>query len=327
MSTLVLKKMSGGLNNQKMILLALIIESIETNKKIRLPEFVNYVNKKTIKGFKKNIYYNSVFPFKKKVDLFKVFDRNSFSFFLKKYNVDIEEDNQEIICQSEIFFFKGSEIINNTINNSSYIYRELTIDFFKHLIPSVYMKNKIDFFTEQSLPYEAVCQLRIEDDWPLEVEDSWAERKEKITTSQIDRSRTIFKKIKNTLPEIRKIYVTYDKNGLQCTFEEIASMAKNEFAFELKEKKYLSNKIENPNGVLEASIIDFEIAVSAKKYIGTNTSSFSSLSALTVFCRNAENRSQRYLYNIEGANLILDDLNQNLYHSLNTILPTLKTEI
>lgn len=314
--SLELKKMSGGLNNQKMILLALIVESIEKKTAIKLPFFINYINKKNIKGFRKKIHHKIIYPFKKNVDMFDVFNKATFFTFLEKYNITLSDSRHSVIYSSDELFFKGSEIIKHAINNKNYIYRSLTLDYFKYLTPSAYMENKIKYFTNQSLPYDAVCQLRIEDDWPLEVEDSWENQKKQITTSQIDRSRIILRKIKNTYPDIKTLYITYDKSGLQCNFQDIALMAKKEFELQLKEKHYFNNDKNEPQNILEASMIDFEIAVNANIYIGASTSSFSSLSALTSLCREHNEESSRYFYDTNNDTLLLDNLKYLIFTDL-----------
>ncbi|EHD19641.1 MULTISPECIES: hypothetical protein [Brenneria] len=311
MTTLFLKRTGGGLNNQKMILLALIIEAIEQQSSITLPHFINFLAKKDTSTLSKKIYYSLIYKnFQRNIPIFDIFDRDSFFTFLRKYNVKVR--NYHLFrfvskrCNPSDLFFKGEAIINEFIDNEDYKYRELIIDFFKYLIPSAEMEKKINYFIAQSEPYDAVCQLRIESDWPLGIEDSWKNKSSTVASSPLERCRNIFIKIKNTLPDIGTMYVTYDKSAITCSFEEIVNLAQEEFSFRLKEKKSSAGEAMHPKNSLEASVVDFEIAVHKDIFIGTNISTFTLLSSITRVCRGLSDQNHRYLYNIPGDLLVLD---------------------
>lgn len=93
---------------------------------------------------------------------------------------------------------------------------------------------------------------------------------------------------------------------MTCSFEDIEKLAINSFGFTLKEKKSSVENEFNPKNALEASIIDFEIAARSNIFIGTDMSTFTSISAITKFCRDNIVPENRYLYNVSGELLVLD---------------------
>ncbi|GKW41731.1 hypothetical protein [Pectobacterium parvum] len=298
MTIISIKRMGGGLNNQKMMLLALLITAIETNSEIKLPYLINYVTNKKDNTFKKYIYRKLIYPlFDRYVPFFKIFDKSLFVLLLEKYKIKISSKTSNIKYSNEKMFEKGSAIIDEFLKKNNHQHKHFIMDFFKHLQPSSYMKNKIDFFTDQSLPFDAICQLRIEDDWPLNVDSNWSEKDDqKKLPSQVMRSIDIFNKIYNTLPNLKNIYVTYDKNGLKTPFSLISDTIKDKFGYTLKAKHLSKNKNLNPKNALEASVIDFEMSVQTDIYIGTEMSSFTILSNLTKECRELNFPVHRYFY-------------------------------
>ncbi|WP_216365310.1 hypothetical protein, partial [Pectobacterium odoriferum] len=58
MKTLFLKRTGGGLNNQKMIFLALLIKAIEKNAPIALPYFINFISNKSKKNLRDKFYFS-----------------------------------------------------------------------------------------------------------------------------------------------------------------------------------------------------------------------------------------------------------------------------
>ncbi|MDC9820374.1 hypothetical protein ABRQ07_22150 [Pectobacterium polonicum] len=312
MKTLFLKRTGGGLNNQKMIFLALLIDAIEKNAPIALPYFINFIANKSKESLKDKIYFSYIYKFfHRDIDLFIVFDRESIKTLLEKYNI---KTNNYITSRytgeklnPDKLFFKGESIVNEFIKNQDYKYRNIVIDFFKYLTPSKYMEEKIEYFISHARPYDAVCQLRIESDWPLDIEDSWEKKPNEVNSTPLDRCNHIFSKIKKTLPSLNTIYITYDKSALSCSFEDIKKLAKDRFGFNLKEKHITDENKFNPKNALEASIIDFEIAARSKIFIGTDMSTFTSISAVTKFCRDGHPPKDRYLYNYTGKTLTLDE--------------------
>ncbi|MEQ9889282.1 O-fucosyltransferase family protein [Pectobacterium zantedeschiae] len=317
MKTLFLKRTGGGLNNQKMIFLALLIEAIEKNAPIALPYFINFIAKKRNKNLKDKFYFSYTYKFfHRDIDLFTVFDEKSANVFFSKYKIKINNYTTSRYTgekhNPDKLFFKGESIVNEFLNNHDYKNRNIVIDFFKYFIPSAYMEKKIDYFTAHALPYDAVCQLRIESDWPLDIEDSWEKKPNSVNSTPLERCNHIFKKIKKTLPSLKTIYITYDKSALTCSFKDIENLARDEFGFTLKEKNSAVNNELTPKNALEASIIDFEIAARSNIFIGTDMSTFTSISAITKFCRDGYLPKDRYLYNLPGEGLFLDkklDLN------------------
>ncbi|WP_350238437.1 O-fucosyltransferase family protein [Pectobacterium colocasium] len=312
MKTLFLKRTGGGLNNQKMIFLALLIEAIEKKSPIALPYFINFIANKSKKSLKDKVYFSYIYKFfHRDIDLFTVFDKKSMDAFFEKYNIKINNYITSRYTGKKLnpdkLFFKGESIVNEFIKNQNYEYRNIVIDFFKYLTPSKYMEDKIEYFISHAHPYDAVCQLRIESDWPLDIEDSWEKKPSEVNSTPLERCNHIFSKIKKTLPSLNTLYITYDKSALTCSFEDIKKLAKDRFGFNLKEKHSAVNDEFNPKNSLEASIIDFEIAARSSIFIGTDMSTFTSISAVTKFCRDGHPPKDRYLYNLPGKNLVPDE--------------------
>ncbi|MBN3217964.1 O-fucosyltransferase family protein [Pectobacterium polaris] len=312
MKTLFLKRTGGGLNNQKMIFLALLIEAIEKNSSIALPYFINFIANKSKKNLRDKIYFSYIYKFfHRDIDLFTVFDKKSMDVFFEKYNIKINNYITSRYTGEKLnpdkLFFKGESIVNEFIKNQDYEYRSIVIDFFKYLTPSRYMEEKIEYFISHARPYDAVCQLRIESDWPLDIEDSWEKKPNEVNSTPLERCNHIFRKIKKTLPSLKTLYITYDKSALTCPFEDIENLARDGFGLKLKEKNTTAENEFSPKNALEASIIDFEIAARSDIFIGTNMSTFTSISAVTKFCRDGHPPKDRYLYNHTGKTLTLDE--------------------
>ncbi|WP_420064807.1 hypothetical protein [Pectobacterium colocasium] len=312
MKTLFLKRTGGGLNNQKMIFLALLIEAIEKNTPIALPYFINFIANKRKKSLKDKIYFSYIYKFfHRDIELFTVFDKKSMDTFFEKYNIKIKNYITSRYTGTKLnpdkLFFKGESIVNEFMKNPNYEYRNIVIDFFKYLTPSKYMEGKIEYFLSHARPYDAVCQLRIESDWPLDIEDSWEKKPNEVHSTPLDRCNHIFSKIKKTLPSLKILYVTYDKSALTCSFEDIENLARDGFGLKLKEKNTATENEFIPKNALEASIIDFEIAARSDIFIGTDMSTFTSISAVTKFCRDGHPPKDRYLYNHTGKTLTLDE--------------------
>ncbi|MDG0798207.1 hypothetical protein [Pectobacterium punjabense] len=311
MKTLFLKRTGGGLNNQKMIFLALLIDAIEKDAPIALPYFINFIANKRNKNLRDKFYFAYTYKFlHRDINIFTIFDEKSANIFFEKYNIKIknytisrytgEKNNPDKL------FFKGESIVTEFSKNHNYKYRDIIIDFFKYFIPSAYMEKKIDYFTTRALPYDAVCQLRIESDWPLDIEDSWEKKPNSVNSTPLERCNNIFNKIKKTLPSLKILYITYDKSALTCSFKDIEQLARDGFGLTLKEKHSAVNDELTPKNSLEASIIDFEIAARSNIFIGTDMSTFTSISAITKFCRDGYLPKDRYLYNLPGEELFLD---------------------
>jgi tetratricopeptide (TPR) repeat protein len=286
---------SGGLNNQKFALLGLITDAYEKKRPILLPKMI-------IKDHVADTYTP--------VSIGEVFDLAPLFDLLKKYRITVIEGNADDF-PSDIswpYFSKGAtkcaQCVKGEIKDS--VLAGLVADYFRCLTPvvknSYIMKNLIEeVFTRNGI--EVVAQFRIESDWLKHCEYNL----QHTLTDPEDYNLTydqIVAKIVRTLPTVKKILVLCDEAAVSIPKSQMADVCRTRFGVELFWKSDFLTRFELTKlNNLELSMIDFELALCSKHYVGMTRSTFSNTVTSTKYMITGKPVTGDYIYNNYGPSL------------------------
>ncbi len=286
---------AGGLNNQKFALLGLITDAYKKKLPILLP-------KMTIKDHVAGI--DTLVPIGEVFDLVPLFD------LCKKYRITVIEGNADDFPSdpSGSYFGKGAtdcgQCVLREITDS--VLANLVADYFRCLTPvvknSYIMKNLIeDVFTHNGI--EVVAQFRIETDWLKHCDYTLQHE----LTDPEDYNLTfdqIVAKIVRTLPTVKKLLVLCDEAAVSMPKSQMADVCRTRFGVELFWKSDFLTRFELTKlNNLELSMIDFELALCSKHYIGMTRSTFSNAVTSTKHIITGKPVTGDYIYNNYGLRL------------------------
>jgi hypothetical protein len=163
----------------------------------------------------------------------------------------------------------------------------------KYLIENAFIRNGI----------EVVAQFRIEADWDRHCETTL----DVLLTEPEDYHLTfdqIVAKIVRTLPHAKKILVLCDEAAVAIPKPRMAEICRTRFGVELFWKSDFLTEFELAKlNNLELSMIDFELALRAKHYIGLTRSTFSNAVTMTKYILTGKPVTGDYIYNNTGPRL------------------------
>lgn len=279
----------GGLTNQKFALLGLIAEAYALQRPILLPKWT--IN-------------DHVAASRTQVPMHQVFDPSPFFDLCKKYGITVLDgsvDDLPIDIQGE-YFAKGAtkcgQCVNGEIDDP--ILANLIADYFRCLTPlvknSYLLKNLIeDIFTRNGI--EVVAQFRIESDWLRHCDYTLQHELTEPEDYHLSFDQ-IVAKIVRTLPDVKKILVLCDEAAVSIPKSEMADICRTRFGVELFWKSDFLTRFEMVKlHNLELSIIDFELALCSKHYVGLTRSTFSNAVTATKYILTGKPVTGDYIYN------------------------------
>lgn len=285
----------GGISNQKFALLGLCVTAVcdsgASERQIYLPKILSR---------DQNDENSSLCDFE------SVFWGDVFGSFCGRWGITIV-DAPSVIFADRIerggwaFFDKGTAHLRAFKARRNDINGDIAADFFRSLIPRIrsgptFQKlcNEIVF----SKRINTVAQLRIEDDWFHYCKNVLAPAIPEGEDFYIE-AHQIVAKIKNSPCEIGDtIFVVCDERYLLAPKKAIADKTYAETGIRIVWKSDLLPQSEyEALSPLEASLIDFEIAALAPRFVGNSRSTFANLVCFERFVRFFRPPGDCYIYN------------------------------
>lgn len=283
---------SGGLNNQKLALLGLFLSAREYNKPLVLPNMfvLDHVSK-----LPREVAFSSAYSL------------HDMQIFAERHDIEILDRAPEGEIGGWDYFRAGLSFIYDQTRERKMDQSNISCDFFRHLTPNIrysMLFNKVHNSIFNDLAVDVVAQLRIEKDW-----SDYAPVLQKLVGEKGDYNPSfmdIMGKIKKTLPGSQNIFAVCDEAALPVPKNIIRDQVKNSYRINLFWKSdFMSAGQLSKLTSLDSSIFDFQIALSARIFIGTSLSTFSNLVAFETYSRGMRFNYRHYLYNGLGDGLRL----------------------
>ena len=282
----------GGINNQKLALLGLILEAGERGCPIYLPRLYG-------KEFNDSLSTFHAFD--------DIFDLSLIAGFLDRWNIAVvPAPNRTYADRIERggwnYFSKGAWHLAEARRHSTGV---VVKDFFRSLRPqllksSFFTRLCTAIFEEQRI--DIVNQLRIEADWREHCRYNLDPVLPQPEDYNIDAS-LILRKTRETLrPEA--VLVTCDERYLPCTKAELTAQVRRERGICILWKSdFMAPADLDGLGVLERSLLDFELAKTARTFVGMSRSTFASLATFERYCSRFQDYGEDYIYNLPSERL------------------------
>ncbi|WP_428485576.1 hypothetical protein [Rhodopila sp.] len=274
----------GGLNNQKMAFIGLLINAIEHGLSLNLP-YMYLKDQKSVEEILTNFA--------------NVFEIEAVHEFARRKDVRIIDGSPGGKRDGWDHFRHFSDRLSRSLDNDVI---ETILGGLASLKPkmiSLPVYQKLRSFVFAAMKIQTVVQLRIEDDW---VDHAKALRPilhnvEDYNIGFVE----ILAKIRKTFPTLDNAYVTADEASMPVPKEEIRALARGRFDLGLvwKSDFLTSAEIGNMNS-FDHSIVDFEIAKTAPRFIGMSNSTFSNMACLEKFAKTRKTVTGHFIYNHPG---------------------------
>jgi hypothetical protein len=275
----------GGLNNQKMALIGLLLSGIKDRQTINLP----YIYNKDLQTEQEYL-----------VRFENVFELNRIRDFARLHGVTVlsacpsgERGGWDWFNAFHEFFVGAAD--RRTL--------EISLGAMSSLRPCIVSHpafRGLRDFVFGSLGINIVVQLRIESDWRDHFEHSLRPTIGASEDNGIGFAE-ILSKVRNTFPDLRMIYATSDENAMLSSKNEIRTFCRSRFGLELLWKSdLLDPAVASSLTPLDLSLIDFEMAKYSPRFVGLTTSTFSNLLCVEKFASAGKPVTGQYIYNHPG---------------------------
>ncbi|HET6305569.1 MAG TPA: hypothetical protein VFG12_00180 [Rhodopila sp.] len=275
----------GGLNNQKMALIGLILSGIRDRMPINLP----YIYNKDLRTEAEHL-----------VRVEDVFDLDAIRDFASRHGVTV---HAECPCgeRGGWDYFRAFNDFFATAGDRDSL--QTALGAVLCLKPRIALHPAfltLRNFVFNALGIDTVVQLRIETDWRHHV----ATRLRPIVGDSEDNDigfQQILAKVRNTFPDVKMLYVTADEQDLPAPRQEIRDAGRSLFGIELLWKTdLLDPAMVNQLTPLDLSLIDFEIARCSRRFVGLSRSTFAGMLAIEQFAATGRSVTGHYIYNRPG---------------------------
>lgn len=285
----------GGLNNQKMALLGLFQAALEQSRAVALPRMC---------------ILDHVGQSRNTVPLDTVFDIGKLADFADGQGIPLVEADASVAEQPGWpYHGKGAGCLSSYFRDRAHdaAYR-FPVDFLRALVPlarSSYLLEKLAGDVFGQFGVSVVAQFRIERDWTdyaeRELRPRYGGRED--YSPHFER---IVQKIRNTLPDARGVYVACDEAALPVATSFVRETCRAKFGVELLWKSDLLTAFERALLTpLQLSLLDFEMALRAPKFVGITRSTFSNMVTFEKYCLTGRAVTEHYIYNTDGDGLAL----------------------
>ena len=284
----------GGISNQKLALLGLVIEASRNGADIYLPKI-----------YSKDIseQRSGTFSFE------SVFWREPFEAFANRWNVKILPEPSEASYADRIercgwnFFNSGAWNVSH-LRIKGLDPSDITADFFRSLRPKVadsVLFSRIATFVFHSHQIDTVVQTRYEEDWRIHsqytLEPTLGRGEDYCIPPEIimDKVASTFAKVPET------VYISCDEKHMPMSKSDTKRMVFEKSGINsLWKSDLLSDEEYNEMTPLDASLIDFELAKTAERFVGLSRSTFANLVSFERFSFAYRNRDVDFIYNLPG---------------------------
>jgi len=301
----------GGLNNQKMALISLMLTGLREKQAVNLP-YIRNLDQRT------ELEYV--------VRIAEVFDLDRIFAFAGQHGLTVLADCPSGERGGWKYFESFHDWPKAAMDRRSL---DTLLDAVASLRPRIASHPaflQMRDFVRGTLGIDMVVQLRIEDDWR-----EHAVNLRRILGDSDDSGigfAAILSKVKNTFPDLRMAYVTADEKSMSASKNEIRSVCRSRFGIDLIWKSDLmpAALIEQLSP-LEQSLIDYEMAKCSPRFVGLTSSTFANLMALEKFAITRRPVRGHYIYNCPGD--VVQERHDNGYSASphTAILPALPPEL
>ena len=291
----------GGLNNQKLALLGLFLEAQRTGRPLALPSFFNLDH---TGGTRCPVGFATVY----RQDIFLSFLRSEGVNF-----VDTPVDPGE---RGWNFFALGAQHIAIEVSQERMMPDMPVCAFFRALVPVLRDRPEVSLlrnWLHGSGKPPLVVQMRIETDWQtfsaITLQPTIGSDEDYLPSFS-----DIIAKVVNTFgADCGEIYVVCDEAALPVSREEIRRVCRDVFGVTLYWKSdLLDAALLDSLSVLERSVLDFDMALHAHRFVGLTRSSFSNLATFERYCMTERAVRGHYVYNVPGP-LVLERHDSGAY--------------
>ncbi len=283
----------GGLNNQKLALLGLFLEASSAGQPLVLPSFYNLDHAGGARD---------VVPFG------TMYDRDRFVSMLQGFGVEVVAGDAAPGSRGWEFFGAGAGHIATEVAARRMSPDSPSCAFFRGLVPVLREDPRVaplhDWLRARE-PAPTVVQMRIETDWQL-FSAITLEPTVGSTEDYLPDFGEIIAKVINTFgSDLGEVYVVCDEASLPVPRDEIRRVALEVFGMSLRWKSdLLLPQFLDGLSVIERSILDFDMAVGADRFVGLTRSTFSNLATFERYCRTGAPVRRHYVYNIPGPKVL-----------------------
>ena len=278
----------GGINNQKMALAGLLLKGIKSGNPVNLP-FIYNRDQRTEEEYV--IRLNDVFEVDRILEV------------AERHGVVVLTEQPCGERNGWDYFGEFSDALVQAPNPQAL---DVILDVVASLKPRIVSSAgfiRMDAFVRQSLGIDIVVQLRIEADWrghSAEIRKLAGEPE----GCYLDYLH-IMSKVAKTFAGIRRVYVTADENSMPWSKHEIRKACYDTFGIELLWKTDLlpAATVEDLTP-LDLSLIDYEVARRAPRFVGLSRSSFSNMLGVEMLAATREPVRGHYVYDGPGDVLI-----------------------
>jgi hypothetical protein len=278
----------GGLNNQKMALVGLMLSGINTGGAINLPYIYNR-DQRTDEEYVTRIE--------------EIFEIDRILDFAGRNGMTVMTEQPSGERGGWDYFGKFPEFLLNAPDRGSL---ETMLDAVASLRPHIVSSAdfiRIEDFVRRSLGIDTAVQLRIEADW-REHSAKVLERFGGAESYYFDFLK-IMSKVGKTFPELRRVYVTADEKSMPVSKHEIRTACLGQFGIDLLWKSdLLPAALVEDLTPLDLSLIDYEIARRCPRFVGLTRSTFSNMLGVEGFAATRKPVSGHFIYDGPGDNLI-----------------------
>jgi hypothetical protein len=278
----------GGLNNQKMALVGLILSGIKTGQAINLPYIYNR-DQRTDEEYVTRIE--------------EIFEIEPILDFAGRNGLVVLTDQPSGERGGWEYFSKFPELLLKVPDLGSL---ETILDAAASLRPRIVSSSdfiRVEDFVRRSLAIDTVVQLRIEADW-REHSANVLERFVGSESFYFDFLR-IMSKVGKSFPELRRVYVTADEKSMPAPKHEIRTACMNQLGIDLLWKSdLLPAAVVEDLTPLDLSLIDYEIARRCPRFVGTTRSTFANMLGVEMFAATRKAVRGHYIYDGPGDVLI-----------------------
>jgi hypothetical protein len=275
----------GGLNNQKMALIGLMLSGIGEKKAINLP----YIYNKDLRTEQEFL-----------VRLENVFDPVPIRDFAGRHGVTVQSACPSGQRGGWDYFSAFHGFMSNPRDRQALDTAFGAINSLKPRIASHRAFLDLKNLVFGSLGIDTVVQLRIESDW----RDHFEHTLRPILGESEDNGigfLKILSKVQNTFPDLKILYATSDENAMLSSKNEIREACRSRFGIELLWKSdLLDPSLSGHLTPLDLSLIDFEIAKYSRRFVGLTTSTFSNMLGIEKFASTGKPVTGHYIYNRLG---------------------------
>jgi hypothetical protein len=273
---------NGGLNNQKMAFVALLMSGLLGPKTVNIPYI--YVKDQTT-----DLEYLARYQ--------DVFDTEPLLDFASQHKIPVD-----MACPSGerggwMYFRLFGTLLAESSSPPAIRATLLALTAMRPRVASTQVFEDLKKFLFASLGVETTIQLRIEHDWRYHAEEglrSILGDTEDVNIGFVG----ILTKVKNTFPGLQLAYVTADEASMPVPKDEIRAFAHDRFGIRLIWKSDLIDTTRfNP---LDLSLIDFEIAKYSPVFVGQSFSTFSNVLCLEKFALQRAPVTGHFIYNHLG---------------------------